>query len=406
MPKIITDKQKVEEVLNRGVENIYPNREALEKVLLSGKRIKLYCGFDPSAPSLHLGNAILINKLAQFQKLGHEVIFLIGDFTGMIGDPTDKLAARKKMSRQQVLTNAKNYKKQASAYLKFSGNTAAKILYNSQWSDKLTFKDLIELASNLTAQQLLQRDMFQERMKQDKPIYLHEFLYPLAQGYDSVAMAVDLEIGGNDQTFNMLVGRDLMKAVLGKEKFVLTMKLLADPTGKKMGKSEGNIVSLDETPNNMYGQIMSWPDEVIAVGFELCTNLPLKEVVEIYEKLKDPKINPRDLKMKLALEITKINHGEKKAAEAQEYFVKTVQKKEIPEEIINYQLSIINWKLLDLLVEIKMASSKSEAKRLIEQGGIKVDGKEVKDVNGIINITEAGVLLQRGKRQFVKVILK
>ncbi len=406
MSKIITDKQKVEQVLNRGVENIYPNREALEKALLSGRSIKLYCGFDPSAPSLHLGNAILLNKLAQFQELGHEVIFLVGDFTGMIGDPTDKLAARKKMTRAQVLANAKNYKKQASAYLKFSGSNAAKILYNSQWSDKLTFKDLIELAGNFTAQQMLQRDMFQERMKQDKPIYLHEFLYPLAQGYDSVAMAVDLEIGGNDQTFNMLVGRDLIKAILGKEKFVLTMKLLADPTGKKMGKSEGNIVNLDETPDNMYGQIMSWPDEVMAIGFELCTNLPLNQVSKIYAKLKDPKTNPRDLKMKLAYEITKINHGEKKAEVAQEYFIKTVQKKETPDKIINYQLSIINWKLVDLLVEIKMASSKSEARRLIEQGGIKVDGKEVKDINKIINITDAGVLLQRGKRQFIRVILK
>jgi len=406
MPKLITAKQKVEEVLSRGVENIYPNREALEKVLLSGKRLKLYCGFDPSAPSLHIGNAILLGKLAQFQELGHEVIFLIGDFTGTIGDPTDKLAARQKLTREQVRSNAKNYKQQAGAYLKFNGTNAAKILYNSEWSDQLTFKDLIELASNFTAQQMMARDMFQARIKQDKPIYLHEFLYPLAQGYDSVAMGVDLEIGGNDQTFNMLVGRDLMKAVLGKEKFVLTMKLLADPTGKKMGKSEGNIVNLDETPENIYGQVMSWPDEVIASGFELCTNVPVREVMVINEKLKNPKTNPRDLKMKLAYEITKINHGEKKADEAREYFVKTVQKKEVPEEVVTKKLNEKCLNIVDLLVKLELAVSNGQARRLIEQGGIKVDGQPIKDIKKMIDITTDGILMQRGKRQFIRVSLK
>ncbi|MFH1582737.1 MAG: tyrosine--tRNA ligase, partial [Candidatus Falkowbacteria bacterium] len=184
MAKIITDKQKIEEVLARGVENIYPNREALEKVLMSGKKIRLYCGFDPSAPVLHIGNAIALMKLGQFQALGHEVIFLIGDFTGMIGDPTDKNAARRKLTRKEVLANAKNYKKQAGAYIKLSGVNPAKIMYNSKWSDKLSFKDLIEVTSNFTAQQMFARDMFQERIKQTKPIYLHEFLYPVAQAYD------------------------------------------------------------------------------------------------------------------------------------------------------------------------------------------------------------------------------
>ena len=404
MTKIITDKKQVEEVLNRGVEIIYPNKESLEKLLMSGKRIKLYCGFDPSAKSLHIGNAIGLNKLAQFQELGHEVIFLIGDFTGMIGDPTDKAATRKKLTRKEVLKNAKSYKDQASGYLKFDGDNPVKVVHNSEWHDKLTFKDLIEVSSNFTVQQMLQRDMFQKRIKDEKPIHLHEFLYPLVQGYDSVVMDVDLEVGGNDQMFNMMAGRDLMKAIKKKEKFVLTLKLLADDAGKKMGKSEGNAVFLDHVPENMYGAVMSWADSLIGVAFELCTKVPMSKVKEIYQQLKDEKVNPRDLKMKLAFEIVKINSGEKAAQKAQDYFVKTVQKKEAPDTITNYQLSITNIKLIELLAETGLAKSKGEARRLIKQNGIKIDGKVVGDVDMDVEINKKGVLLQRGKRKFLRII--
>ena len=406
MIKTITDKEKINEVLTRGVEQIFPDKESFAKVLASGKRISLYCGFDPSAPSLHIGNAILINKLAQFQALGHEVIFLIGDFTGMIGDPTDKRATRKKMTREEVLANSKFYKKQASVYLKFDGTNPAKVLYNSEWGDKVTFKDLIEITANFTVQQMIQRDMFQERLKQEKPIHLHEFLYPVAQAYDSVAMDVDLEIGGNDQMFNMLCGRDLMKAMKNKEKFVLTTKLLVDPTGKKMGKSEGNIVSMDETANNMYGQIMSWPDGLIAPGFELCTQIPMAEVKAIDKQLADDKINPRDLKMKLAYEITRIIHGENAAQEARQYFVKTVQKKEVPDEVRSKKLEARSMNIVELLVELELANSKSEARRLIKQGGIRVNGEAVDDIDKKIKLDKKGILLQRGKRQFVRVLSK
>lgn len=403
MAKIITDKQKIEEVLARGVENIYPNREALEKVLMSGKKIRLYCGFDPSAPVLHIGNAIALMKLGQFQALGHEVIFLIGDFTGMIGDPTDKNAARRKLTRK-VLANAKNYKKQAGAYIKLSGVNPAKIMYNSKWSDKLSFKDLIEVTSNFTAQQMFARDMFQERIKQTKPIYLHEFLYPVAQAYDSVAMDVDLEVGGNDQTFNMLCGRDLMKAAKNKEKFVLTMKLLADPSGQKMGKTEGNAVNLDESPENMYGQVMSWPDGVIEGGLELCTNLPMAEIKDMAGQIKQDK-NPRDIKMRLAYEITKINHGEKKARAAEEHFVKTVQKKEMPEEIKIVKVRDKRINIIQLLALTNLASG-AYARGLIGQGGIKVDGRVITFRGEIIEIKKEGTLLQKGKRGFVKVVKK
>ncbi|MFH1551844.1 MAG: tyrosine--tRNA ligase, partial [bacterium] len=260
---------KIKKAMTRGVDNIYPNAQALEKKLKSGEKIRLYCGYDPTASTLHIGHAITLRKMAHFQDLGHQVIMLIGDFTGMIGDPTDKKETRQKLTRKQVLENAKNYQKLASKILKFTGENPAKIMYNSEWNDKLTFKDLIELSSNFTVQQMLVRDMFQERIKKEKPIYLHEFLYPLAQSYDSVAMDVDLEIGGTDQTFNMLCGRDLMKTIKNKEKLVLTIKLLVDSSGKKMGKTEGNMVALDEKPEQMYGQIMAWSDELIVPGLEL-----------------------------------------------------------------------------------------------------------------------------------------
>ena len=408
MKKAITDEKSIDELLTRGVKNIYPSREEFKKVLMSGKRIRLYCGYDPTARSLHIGNAISINKLGQFQRLGHEVIFLIGDFTGMIGDPTDKSAARKKLSREEAINNSANYVKQASGYLKFDGENPAKILCNSEWSDKLTFKDLIKLSSNFTVQQMIQRDMFQERIKNEKPIYLHEFLYPLAQGYDSVVMDVDLEVGGNDQTFNMLCGRDLVKILKGREKFVLTVKLLADETGKKMGKSEGNTVNLDESPKNMFGQIMAWSDGLIGSTFELCTNIPENELTQIRKTLKNPETNPRDLKLKLAFEITKINHGEKAALAAQEHFVNTFSKKIVPENVSEH---IVKWvdaydayeNIMDFIVSAGLAKSKSDARRKIEQGGVSIDGKKTVEVRILDKKLDDGKIMKVGKKDFVKI---
>lgn len=402
MPKVIIDEKLIDEILTRGVEMIYPDKKLFKKFLMSGKKIKLYCGYDPSADSLHIGNAISINKMSQFQKLGHEVVFLIGDFTGMIGDPSDKSAVRQKMTREQVLVNAKFYKKQASAFLDFEGSNQAKVEYNSRWLDKLTFRDLIELTSNFTVQQMIQRDMFQKRLVEGKPIYLHEFMYPLAQGYDSVALDVDLEIGGNDQMFNMMTGRDLMKAIRGKEKFVMTLKLLADDSGKKMGKSEGNAVFLNETSENMYGIIMSWPDGVIGIAFELCTQINLAELKEIKRQLEGGSANPRDIKLKLAFEVVKIYHGKKKAEEAQNNFEKVFSRKEIPDEVESKKLKVKSINIINLLVETGLASSKGEARRLIQQNGIKLDGKIVADMDVEVDLKKEK-LLQRGKRQFIKI---
>jgi tyrosyl-tRNA synthetase len=400
--KINTNTQEIEELIERGVEEVYPDKESLEKKLKSGDKIKLYCGFDPSAKSLHIGNAILINKLAQFQKLGHEVIFLIGDFTGMIGDPTDKGSVRKKLSREEVLENSKDYQKQASSFLDFAGKNSAQVKYNSEWNDKLSFKDLIELSSNFTVQQMLQRDMFQKRQEEEKPIYLHEFLYPLTQAYDSVAMDVDLEIGGNDQMFNMMCGRGLLRSLKNKEKFVLTMKLLADENGKKMGKSEGNVVFLDEEASEIYGKVMSWPDEVMSVAFELCTQIAWQEVKEIQKELKTKDVNFRDIKMRLAREITTSIKGDKEAKIAEDYFIKTVQKKEIPENIEELSLKKSSLNILELLVLTKLTASKGEARRLINQNGLKIDGEVVNNTDLELDL-EKTKLIQKGKRHFLKV---
>ncbi|MEK7071923.1 MAG: tyrosine--tRNA ligase, partial [Patescibacteria group bacterium] len=304
--KINTDPEKIEEVLTRGVEKIFPNKEELEKVLLSGKKIRLYNGIDPTG-KLHIGHLVILRKLRQFQDLGHEVIVLIGDFTAMIGDPTDKSATRKPLTRSQVLENAKNYKKQIGKILDLKKSNV-RFLQNEKWTNKLKPVDLLKIASTFTVARLLERDMFQKRIQENKDIHLHEFLYPIFQAYDSVTMDVDLEVGGNDQTFNMLAGRDLMKKMANKEKFVMALKLLTDPTGKKMGKTEGNMVNLDESPKEIFGKIMSWPDGIIPAGFELLTGLDC------------PGISPREAKAQLAKEVIKICHSQEAADSAEKEF--------------------------------------------------------------------------------------
>lgn len=358
---------KVNEVLTRGVEQVLPSKEELAKVLKK-KKVTLYQGFDPSNTSLHLGNLIGIRKLAQFQSLGHKVIFLVGDFTGMIGDPTDRSAARKKLTRKQAIKNAKDYKRQISKILKFDGSNKVEIKYNSTWLSKLTFEEIVELASNFTAQQMLERDFFQERLQKKRPIYLHEFLYPLMQGYDCVAMDVDLEIGGNDQLFNMMAGRTLMKILKGKEKFVLTIKLLEDPTGAKMGKTEGNAINLSEEPSDMFGKIMALPDSLLPLGVELLTDLPMKVVDEE---------DPLNLKKHLAHNVVSQIHSKKDANEARDHFEKTFQKRK-PE----YKTKIPRKKnLAHMIAPFTSLESISNAKRYISQGSVDVNNVTITDPN-------------------------
>jgi len=397
---------KIEEVLTRGVEEVYPSTKALEKVLRSGKKIRLYQGFDPSMANLHLGNLVGVLKLKQFQDLGHKVIFLVGDFTGMIGDPTDRASTRSLLTRKQVLQNAKNWKEQAGKILNFSGKNPVKIMFNSQWSDKITFKDLITTTSHFTVQQMIERDFFQRRIKEGKPIFLHEFLYPVAQAIDCIEMDVDLEIGGSDQTFNMLAGRTLMKALKKKEKYVLTTKILVDAKGEKVGKTTGNALFLNATPSDMYGGIMSFPDDVIILGFELLTKVPLQLIKEHKKALQLKKLNPMNLKKQLAFEIVKMYHSEKPAKNAEKEFERVFQKGKPPmHHILIYDIKGKEAKAADIikiLTKSGSVPSRSEAKRLVVQGGVDINGKTLTNYQSPIILKEGGII-RAGKRKFIKI---
>lgn len=400
--KINTDPKKIEEFLTRGVENVYPNKEFVKKLFLSGKKLKIYLGVDPTGPTLHLGHAIQLKKLGELQKLGHEVILLIGDFTAMIGDPTDKAATRKQLTRRQVLNNCKLYKKQAKTFLDF-GWGGAKLKYNSKWLDKMNFGDVLNLASKMSVQQMLERDMFKKRMEEGRPIFIHEFMYPLMQGYDSVAMDVDGEIGGNDQTFNMLTGRNLMKEILNKEKFVITSKLLADSNGVKMGKTENNGVNLNDDANEMFGKIMSWTDGMMMSAFELCTYITDEEIEKIRMEMMSG-VNPRDIKVRLAKEIVAIYHSKEAADKAEENFVKTFKEGGLPEKID--EVNATNGEgLADLSVKAGLVKSKGEFRRLVLENAVsnQETGDKITDPNH--KVISTGIF-KIGKRRFLKVVVK
>ena len=389
------DKKKIEHLLERGVENVYPSKGFLESLLKKGKQISLYLGIDPTGPDLHIGHSIQLRKLREFQDLGHKVILLIGDFTAMIGDPTDKSAARVRQTRDEVLSNAAKYKEQASKILNFDGDNPVEVKYNSEWLGKMSFADVVELSSHFTVQQMLERDMFDNRMKEGKPIYMHEFMYPLMQGHDSVAMDIDGELGGNDQMFNMLAGRTLMKATSGKEKFVITNKLIEDPTGKKMGKSEGNMITLSDSSDEMFGKIMSWTDGMIVGGFELLTD---SDVSEIEDALKGG-MNPREVKARLASEVVAFYFDEDEGAAASDRFDQLFQKKEVPDDVAEVSIKG-SMNIIDVLVETELAKSKSEARRLIDGKGVKVNEVAVENYDHEVL---KGALIQKGKRHFVRV---
>jgi len=392
------DKEKLKELLNRGIENIYPSKEFLED-LLTNKKISIYLGIDPTGKTLHLGHAISLMKLRVFQELGHKIVLLIGSFTATIGDPTDKSATRKPLTKEQVLVNCKEYKKQASKIIKFDGENPAEFKFNGDWLEKMSFADVVDLASNFTVQRLLERDMFDKRMKEGKPISLHEFLYPLMQGYDSVAMNIDGEIGGNDQTFNMLVGRTLVKKLQKREKFVMTTKILEDPNGAKMGKTTGNMITLKDSPDQMFGAVMSWTDGMILPGLELCTLCSPEKIAEVKKKIEQGE-NPRDMKFLLAKEIIKIYHSEEAGEKALDNFINQFQKNEIPENIVEFKFTG-EMSLIDVLVKSKLVPSSSDGRRMVKQNAVKLDGETKNDIYEDLSGFD-GKVLQVGKKRFTR----
>ena len=400
--KVVIDREEIDRILTRGIENIYPNADFLRAKLLSGEKISIYLGIDPTGPTLHLGHIIPILRLAKLQKLGHKIILLMGDFTAMIGDPTDKAAARKKLTHDEVMNNLKEYKKQASKFISFEGENPAELKFNSEWLGNMKFGDVLELASLMTVEQMMKRDMFYRRTQEGKPIYIHEFLYPLMQGYDSVAMDVDGEIGGNDQTFNMLAGRDMMKTLKNKEKFVISTKLLIDSSGQKMGKTEGNMVALDQTPEDMFGKVMSWEDELIIHGFELVTDISMEELKKMSDDL-NAGANPKEMKMKLAKEIVKICHSEKDAERALENFEKTFVKGGVPDEIVSVTVAE-NIPMVDVLLSEKFVESKTEWRRLVLDGAVTEMQTGQKMTDEKMNAKSGTYKI--GKRRFIKIEVK
>lgn len=394
------------ELLEKNIDSIYPSKEEFERKLESSDSLKIYLGIDPSSPKIHLGHAIILSKLREFQKLGHEVILLVGDFTGMIGDPTDKSATRKQLTRGEVVANSETYLDQAAKILDFEGENKAKIEFNSKWLDKLTMKEIIDLTSRFTIQQFLERDMFQKRIAEKKPIGVHEFLYPLMQGYDSVALETDIEIGGTDQTFNMLVGRQLLKEFKNKEKFVLTTPLLEGTDGRKMSKSFENTVDLTDDPVNMYGKIMSLKDELIWKYFEMVTDLSVEELGKLRTETKDE--NPINLKKKLAFTLVSRFHSQEKAKEAESEFTKVVQEKGLPSVIeeIEFEKEILPKPYSFFLTETGLCESTSEAIRLGEQGGVFFDDDKITNVRDLFETNKSSIVVRAGKRKFKTLIFK
>jgi tyrosyl-tRNA synthetase len=396
--KPITDKEQINQVLTRRVDKIYPSKKALESLLCSGKKIRLYLGVDPTATKLHLGHAIQLRKLQEFADLGHEAILLFGTGTVLVGDPSFRETARKLITEKEILKNILTWKDQVKPIIDFN---RVKIMYNSDWLLKLTLKDLINIGSKISATQLFKRENFTQRLKKGNTVLYHETMYPLLQGYDSVAMDVDLEIGGTDQTFNMLIGRELLRKMKNKEKFVVANRMIQGTDGKPMSKTSGNCIWLTDSPQDMYGKIMKLQDGLIPDYFEFFTQMPSKKISEIRDKIRAGKENPMVFKKRLALEITADFHGQKNALQAQVEFEKVYQGRGVPSKIktASYQKLTSNT-LVELLFLTRLCPSRSEAKRLIKQGAVEVNGKKVTNPQFQIS---AGQILKIGKKDFLKI---
>jgi tyrosyl-tRNA synthetase len=375
-------------------------RKKLEGSAKTGKPLRIKLGLDPTAPDIHVGHTVVIRKLKAFQDLGHTVIFLIGDFTGMIGDPSGKNVTRPPLSRDEIDANAETYKTQM---FKLLDPEKTELRFNAEWMDKFTAADFVRLCAKTTVKQILERDDFEKRMRDEKPIALHELLYPLVQGYDSVALESDVELGGTDQKFNLLMGRNLQREFDQEPQVIMTTPLLEGLDGvNKMSKSLGNYIGITEPANEMFGKVMSVTDELMWKYYELLTDLSTSQISNLRSQIEAGE-NPRNIKVKLAKLIIKDFHSATDADAAEEDFTRRFVQKEVPAEIEEKQIAAGNHNLAQLLADTGLAASKGEARRLIEQGGVKVNGEKATTVNADIAITGDGVILQVGKRKFLKV---
>jgi tyrosyl-tRNA synthetase len=394
------NKTEIKDILDLGTVDVI-ERAHLEKALVSGKELRVKFGIDPTSRDLHLGHAVVLRKLKQFQDLGHNIVLIIGDFTGMIGDPTGKSKTRSQLTAEQVHENMEGYLAQA---FKIIDITRTEVHHNSEWLSELKGGELFNLLSKVSVSQVLERDVFVKRIKEEKPIFVHELLYPIMQAYDSVRVEADLELGGTDQTFNILMGRTLMEKFGMAPQDILTVPLLEGTDGKeKMSKSLGNYIGITDAPNDMFGKIMSIPDSLIVKYFTLCTNISGDEIKNIETELKSDGFNPRDAKARLAREIVKNYHNEKFALSAEEEFNRVHKHKEMPNLIDLIRIKEREIDIVNLLVVLKLAPSKSQARSLVIQGGVKVDGRKVTDPKEVLKITNQAITIQVGKLNFISV---
>ncbi|EHS56777.1 tyrosine--tRNA ligase [Paenibacillus sp. Aloe-11] len=398
------------DVIQRGVAEIVPEDELKRKVIksvVSGEPLKIKLGLDPSAPDIHIGHTVVMHKLRQFQELGHHVQLIIGDFTGRIGDPTGKSETRKQLTEEDVQRNAQTYKEQI---FKILDPDKTKVYYNSEWLGPMSFADVVTLSAKVTVARMLERDDFTKRYQNGLPISIHEFFYPLMQGMDSVALKSDIELGGTDQKFNLLMGRTLQKEYGVEPQATITLPLLEGLDGvQKMSKSLGNYIGVDEEPNEIYGKSMSVPDELMLKYFELATDINNEELAELAKGVQDGSVHPRDAKMKLAGTLVRMYHGEEAAEAAKQHFVTVFQQRALPDDIEEFtltadQLEEGGIRVIQLLTHLGFAASNGEAKRSIQQGSVKINEEKWTDVNEAYTPKE-GDIVQVGKRKFAKIKL-
>ena len=391
-------------IILKGVDDLIDEKDLREKLVKAnkeGRQLVVKLGLDPSAPDIHLGHTVVLRKMKQLQDLGHKVVIIIGDFTGKIGDPTGKSKTRNALTTEQVLENAKTYQKQI---FKVLDKEKTEVRFNSEWLAKLNFEDVVKLAATITVARMLEREDFKKRYESHTPISVHEFFYPLMQGYDSVAINADIELGGTDQRFNLLMGRALQKEFGQESQVVIMMPIIEGLDGvNKMSKSLGNYIGVDEEAGVMYQKAMEIPDELIVKYYNLVTDVHPDVVNKIEQDLKEDKVNPRDIKMGLAKEIVRLYHGEEKANFAEERFKSVFQKGQIPSDILTVEASKENFDLAQIVVDNKLVPSKSELRRLIKQGGVKVNSEKVNDLQEVV--LEGELIVQIGKKKFIKINL-